>query len=64
MGTNVGANHRGLKLVLQNEMPKRSRSAYWRKAKREGPPMTFLLEVLAEALLSEIAITIVAILLA
>ena len=45
-------------------MPKRSRSAYWRKAKKEGPPMTFLLEVLAEALLSEIAITIVAILLA
>jgi hypothetical protein len=34
------------------------------RQKGEGPPMTFLLEVLAEALLSEIATTIVAILLA
>jgi hypothetical protein len=34
------------------------------RQKREGPPMTFLLEVLAEALLSGIATAIVAILLA
>jgi hypothetical protein len=59
---NVEARQPHLKLKMKCRTPPLT---HWRKAeKREGPRMTFLLEVLAEALLSEIATALVAILLA